>query len=366
MKGLFLRSRQILILLLCILIFPVPLPGGSRSSETKFTSWAYLSLGPVQGKGKISDDNGSVRLDNSITWDGYWKQVEDTYQEILGLEQAPADQARPSLDRLALQWEAVTTVELPDGKLVKVDHSYLASLLRSSPPDLPRLEHMFAALLAERETFIPGQPASQDLSSLQRILEQPEFQWKDQTLGQPNALDRLLQRIQRELSQLSAKILSFRGSGYLFGLGAFVLLAVALIFLFRNLIFGFVTEARMAPATRTGDEFLTADTALKRAQNLSRGGDYRSAVRYLYLSALFLLEERGLLRQDRTKTNREYLNSVLSQPQVETPLRAVVDVFERVWYGYQPLNDQEYQYYERQVGKLRQQRQADQQKSEGE
>jgi hypothetical protein len=44
----------------------------------------------------------------------------------------------------------------------------------------------------------------------------------------------------------------------------------------------------------------------------------------------------------------------------------VVEVFDRVWYGYQALEDRDYQFYERQVGKLRQQRQIDQQKSDGE
>jgi hypothetical protein len=121
-------------------------------------------------------------------------------------------------------------------------------------------------------------------------------------------------------------------------------------------LFGFVAESQMTPSSRSGSEVLTADTALQRAQNLSNNGDYRSAVRYLYLSALLVLEEHGLLSYDRTKTNLEYLRSVSGHPELETPLKFVVEVFDRVWYGYQPLDDRGYQFYERQVGKLRQQR----------
>jgi len=38
-------------------------------------------------------------------------------------------------------------------------------------------------------------------------------------------------------------------------------------------------------------------------------------------------------------------------------------VFDRVWYGYQPLDERDYQYYEHQVEILRQQRQTARQKA---
>ena len=131
---------------------------------------------------------------------------------------------------------------------------------------------------------------------MNRILAQPEFQWKEQNVEQPNALEKLWQRIQQELGRIRAgKLLGFEGSNYVFGIGAVLLLAAGLLFLFRNLLFGFVAEARLAPHAQTGDEILTADTALQAGSKPVAGGDYRSAVRYLYLSALLLLEERGLL-----------------------------------------------------------------------
>jgi hypothetical protein len=45
----------------------------------------------------------------------------------------------------------------------------------------------------------------------------------------------------------------------------------------------------------------------------SSEGDYRTAVRYLYLSLLLLLEEHGLLRYDRPLTDREYLQASRSR-----------------------------------------------------
>jgi glutathione S-transferase len=300
-----------------------------------------------------------------LTWDEYWKQLEDARQEISELELIPLDQARDRLEVIALQWEAITTVELPNETQIAVDHTFLVSLLRSSTPDLARIDHLLAVLLAERDSLVDGQYTAADLESLKSILALPEFKWKEQNTGQPGALEKLWQRIQQELGKLARTLFSFDGSTFIFGSGAVLLLIAMLLFLLRNVLFGFVAEARLTPHTRTCDEVLTADAALKRAQDLSRGGDNRSAVRYLYLSALLLLEERGLLGYDRTKTNREYLFSVRDQPELEIPLRHVVEVFDRVWYGYQPLDDQGYEFYERQVGKLRQQRQIIQPKNEG-
>ena len=86
---------------------------------------------------------------------------------------------------------------------------------------------------------------------------------------------------------------------------------------------------------------------------LSTQGDYRTAVRYLYLSSLLVLDEQGLLRYDRSRTNREYLRSVSSRPELAIPLRKVIDVFDRVWYGFEAVDENTYKSYVQQVEELR-------------
>jgi hypothetical protein len=302
---------------------------------------------------------------SGVSWDDYWKQVEDTRQAIVELEQIPLDEACTRLEAIALQWENLTSVALPDGSEMAIDYSYMISLLRDPQPDLARIDHLLLSLLAERDNFSQGPYTAGDHESLSRILAQPEFQWKEPNSEPQSALEKLWQRIQKELGLLGSQLFDSEGANIIFGAGAVLLLAAMLLVLLRKVLFGFVAEARLAPRARTGDEYLSADSAFKRAQDLSLGGDYRSAVRYLYLSALLLLEERGLLSYDRTKTNREYLLSLRDQPELETPLQQVVEVFDRVWYGYQPLGDQDYHYYERQVGKLRQLRQMIPPKADG-
>jgi hypothetical protein len=76
-------------------------------------------------------------------------------------------------------------------------------------------------------------------------------------------------------------------------------------------------------------------------------------VRYLYLSSLLILDEHGVLRYDRSRTNREYLRSVSSKPELAKPLSDVIDVFDRVWYGYDSVDDETYQSYVKHVDELR-------------
>ena len=134
---------------------------------------------------------------------------------------------------------------------------------------------------------------------------------------------------------------------------AVTLLVLILAYIFRGLFADLITDARLNGDGDSGDEILTADTAFQRAQSLSRGGEYRSAVRYLYLSSLLLLDERGLLRYDRTRTNREYLRTVSDQPELSEPLSEVIDVFDNVWYGYHELDEERFKHYSDRVEELK-------------
>jgi hypothetical protein len=124
----------------------------------------------------------------------------------------------------------------------------------------------------------------------------------------------------------------------------------------RRLRADFAAEARFDLGDDPHLDNITADTAWQRAQESSDLGDYRQAVRYLYLSTLLLLEERDLLRYDRTLTNREYLSRLAHRPDLAAILRDVVDVFDRVWYGYQPLSEGEYGRFADRVQTLKQQK----------
>jgi hypothetical protein len=65
------------------------------------------------------------------------------------------------------------------------------------------------------------------------------------------------------------------------------------------------------------------------------------------------MDERGVLRYDRSKTNREYLRSVANSPELAKPLEEVIEVFDNVWYGYHPLEEESFKHYSARVEELK-------------
>lgn len=135
------------------------------------------------------------------------------------------------------------------------------------------------------------------------------------------------------------------------GIGLLLLLGM-LIYLLRGLRGSWTREAQINDADDP-EAHLTANTALQQATILARGGDYRTAVRYLYLSSLLWLDERGMLRYDRTLTNREYLERLSDNAELRLWLVPIVDTFDRVWYGHMALDADSFAAYQQQVDGLR-------------
>lgn len=282
----------------------------------------------------------------------YWERVRGTRQSILQLEGEPSETIRQELNELATQWEEVTAVELADGSVVQIDSKYLAMQLRSSPADPKRLESLLDELLNAHDRYPQNVFTLQDVEPLQEILARPEFQWKErqQVPWLADLYERLINFFGRIFFDTANLVYQGRD---LIKIAAVLLFLFALFFISRGLSRSLAQEAELAAEEGANDEMLTSKGALKRAETLSMQGDYRNAVRYLYLSSLLVLDEQGLLRYDRSRTNREYLRSVSSKPELAKPLRDVIDVFDRVWYGFENVDEQTYQSYVRHVDELR-------------
>jgi hypothetical protein len=286
--------------------------------------------------------------------------VQETRALVASLEGTPPEVSRAQLLTAANRWESITEVALPDGTLIPVDHSFLVSRLRADPPDPAQLDGLLTALLTAHDAWPQPVFTSGDTGALDRILAQPEFQWQSQ---QPSPLAEWWQRLQERFWELvtrllpgDSRIVQLPLVRYaLTGLGTMALILI-LTYVMRGLVADFVAETEINLESEAGDGDLTAAAALKRAQMLSSEGDYRMAVRYSYLSALLLLEERGLLRYNRSLTNREYLRSVAHLPRLAAAFHDVVEVFDRVWYGYQLLDEAAYAQYVDRVMELRQQK----------
>ena len=293
---------------------------------------------------------------STISISQYWNLVEDSRQNTAGLKDASAEKIRAGLDDLAAQWEAVTEVKLESGETLKLDNSYILSVLRAENPDLDGITKMFDALLAAHAKYPSAFFTTKDIQPLTGILARPEFQWKP---AQPNPINEWFQKlVDRFLAWLNSLVpdkgvnVTVPGAGSVWTLVTVIALVLILAYVFRGLFADLVAEARLN-GNGDADEVLTADAAFQRAQSLSRGGDYRSAVRYLYLSSLLMLDERGLLRYDRTRTNHEYLRTISDKPELSQPLSEVIDVFDNVWYGYHEMDEERFKHYSDRVEELK-------------
>lgn len=266
---------------------------------------------------------------------------------------------------------SVERVSLPSGETVT-----LRPLLPPLPPEAvapATLEIARARIHAvQAQLDAAAQDATADrLALLQEVWERPEF----------TAAETWWQRLRRWVSGWLERLLEPLGFGASLGrnwgfFGQLIVwtvvavAATALVWLLstwlRGLFGGLVREARVRRAHDDGGLPLTAQAAQQQAQRLAGAGNYRQAVRQLYLAALLTLEERGLLRHDRSLTNRELLqqlhNTATSGPNsdgasatlapVEAHLQPVIDTFDAVWYGEREPDQQTFERYARELDAL--------------
>ena len=287
-----------------------------------------------------------------VSLDEYWRRIAAAVDWLDGAEQdavAAADELAP-----------VEAVVLPDGRVVPVDNSDLVAILRRGdldPDDVAAVRSRLAALQRARDAALdrPTLSTDQAFAQLGEILARPEFAPKVEPQARESLLQRAAESLSRTLGRWLGRVWGQPATNYvLTGLGLAAVLAV-LIYFFRGAWRQWITEGRGKRDGVTGaEESLSSGEAAGRAQALSASGDYRQAVRYLYLSTLLWLDERRLLRYDPALTNREYLRQVTGQGGLHQALSPVVDLFERVWYGFAPLDSRGYTVYAQQVARVRQ------------
>lgn len=123
----------------------------------------------------------------------------------------------------------------------------------------------------------------------------------------------------------------------LFPLGA-IALGVVIIFFIRQIRMNLISEAHDEVAETELEQVETERAALARAETAEAASDFRGALRFLYLSAILHLQERGVLPYDKSLTNREYLHQARADIDLHTALGPAITVFDEVWYGHKPCD----------------------------
>ena len=123
----------------------------------------------------------------------------------------------------------------------------------------------------------------------------------------------------------------------LFPLGT-IALVVVIVFFVRQIRVNLIAEASDDVSDTPLERVETEKAALARAETAEASSDFRNALRFLYLSAILHLQERGVLPYDRSLTNREYLRQKQVDIDLQATLGPAIALFDEVWYGHKPCD----------------------------
>ncbi|MDP9315161.1 MAG: DUF4129 domain-containing protein [Chloroflexota bacterium] len=293
----------------------------------------------------------------------------EQYEQLVREAYAAATRSdRIGLDEVAAQLINIRDVNLVDGVSVPADNAWLGEALAQEPPPYRFIAARLGAILdAAGQTRAGHDPDA--LQKLTDVFSKPPFKSREV----PSAWTQFWRAVGQAISDFfdwlfrslpsggNAGPAAPRPAGFsglsplgwvLLTLGLLLVLGIV-VYAIRGVRQSVVRDAKARAEAALEDENITAGEALDRAQSQARSGDYRTAVRYLYLSSLLWLDERKLLRYDRSLTNREYLQRANTDPALHERLAPVVGTFERVWYGRRELAEADFLAYEEQIKGLR-------------
>lgn len=253
---------------------------------------------------------------------------------------APADRA--DVERAARLLRALATVRMPGGQVLHTDSPARAARLFPASPDATRrvaawLDTLDDTLRSTRPVTVPAT----DLRQLDTVLLDARFHpvhWPWEGLNQ------WLVSVYRALLHGLSDALRPGKPTSVIPAAVLLLMVIALAYLLARGAMGKLVVERSAE-----EEYASPSTPLaasRRAGDLAAAGNYREALRYLFLSTMLELQAHGLIELRPGMTNREYLRAFIatgSIPEpVSLPLAALVDTFDGVWYGRRLIDEAGY------------------------
>ncbi len=273
-----------------------------------------------------------------VSLEYYREAVERAWQRL---------EAGEPLDAVRAELAPITQVRLRSGEVITVLPVLEDVVLR----DVAR--ERLALLRAELDAALAADPAPAlaELDTLRAELGIGRLTWWDRLRDWWTAFwDRLLAPADTAPLQGPARLLAWLWA--LLGLA----LTVALVGLWlRDLLARWLREPTPSPTHADGTPLpASADQARQEAAAQAQAGNYREAVRLLYLAALLHLAESGLLHFDPSLTNWEVLDQVPRDAPWRTHLEPVVAVFDRVWYGVREPDPETFHRYQEAIQALMQ------------
>jgi len=255
-----------------------------------------------------------------------------------------------------------------EGRTVTVDHRWLHDLLDSYEMErdkgrrlvyLHEVEDRLRALdkrLLNPQGFAVAETATSDpRGQVREILSRPQFQPRKQ-----NPIAKFLKEVWNSivgflrdtLGAIMRIINGLVGGGGGGNLLAIIFIAALLLAAaygaFRVLRGRAPRRKRAKKRTVLGEEIEAGATALdlaEAAMAAAARGEFRRAMRGLYIALLYDMSERKLVELDDSATNREYLARVSRFNRLVAPMRYLTDRFDYFWYGMFPSTEADFSSY---------------------
>lgn len=283
----------------------------------------------------------------------------DQCLEIIDSLKAGDEDAGPGVSYIKSKLPATEEID-SNNQVIKVDNQWLHSLLdqykiekdeQKKDEKLDEASGRLSALKAE----IESQPSPTDESSdgkaeIKDILSRVEYQKKVE-----DPISKFIRETKQRVWDLITEIYN-RAFELLFGSGgkaswlfrAIVIGAVAIVLFFAIRMIARTRRSKKRVKTRTvlGEEIeegMTPRDLAQAAEAAARTGDFRSAIRKLYISLLYELAERQLIELEPNATNHDYLARLSRFSVLDAPFRYLTDRFDYTWYGMYPSSPDDYE-----------------------
>jgi len=315
----------------------------------------------------------SVSTATAVPLDQYHKTVEHVIQDLQSLLKQGDDETgtqydsrfTATLDEIRSELPPKLAVEM-GGETCVVDnlwlHYGLKELQLAEPEKQAGMIEKFVESLQaidarvndfENATEVPYDKNAAN-ERLKGILARPEY--VTGARGQ-NALARVIQDFMRWLRSLLPKPRQMEPgrADYLSLILQYLVIGVAvllILYVLRLLLIrykrtgGKKIREKREPRIVLGERLAPEETAsdlLSEAEALARNGDLRGAIRKGYIALLVELGDRKLISLAQYKTNRDYLRSVSSRPQLHSRMKGLTESFERHWYGFAQVTPTDWQ-----------------------
>lgn len=277
----------------------------------------------------------------------------DSYRASLVAVSESLSRSDPDVEAALSELRGIEPITLADGTTITPDLTLVIAALEVEPPDVAAAQAGIDSIVTALDLAEAGAVANPDdaRSTLDEVLARDEFQPEPEGDESRSLWMQFFDRVNSVIDSFFGwidRILGGQGEG---SPGSIALALVGILVIVGIVVFAVrsIRESMTPGVTRLADgrsaeAHYTSAEARVEAERLFAAGEYRAALRLLYLASLIRWEEAGRLRFDRSLTNREVVARVNLQGDASLleQLTPLVDRFDRTWYGGAPCTADDY------------------------